>query len=111
MGSGSDFNAHVQEYARILKPQGVLVLSIPKKTSFIYKGCDVYHQENGEQYALIRNDPFKIWNGEILRLFDDEVDIVSAFSTHFDSFVVGSIHDDCFGYNYHWHLVICQKKR
>lgn len=110
MGDNMDFLAHVREFARVLKPRGTLVLSIPKKTCFIYRGCDIVESENGEKYAVIRNDPFQIRNGVTLKFFDDEKDIARSFSSCFDSFVFGSIHDDCFGYDYHWHLIVCQKK-
>ena len=110
MGDALDFQAHVMEYARVTKTGGTLVLSIPKKSCFIYHGCDTFITENGERYAIIRNDPFKIRNGESLRIFEDENDIADCFSAYFDSFIFGSIQDDCFGYDYHWHLVVCKKK-
>lgn len=105
-GKTKDFNLHVKEFARILKPGGTLVLSIPKKTAFIFKKSDKYKPG----YQIIRNDPFKLRNGEVLRMFQDEREIQRAFAPHFKNFVFGSVQDDCFGFDYHWHLIICQKK-
>lgn len=105
MGENTDFNIYVKEYARILKKEGYLILSIPQKTCFIFK--DSEHLKNG--YKIIRNDPFKIRNGEVLRQFDDEKEIEQTFSPFFKNFIFASINDDCFGYNYHWYLVVCQK--
>jgi ubiquinone/menaquinone biosynthesis C-methylase UbiE len=106
MGQEPDFEGHVREYARVLKPRGFLVLSIPKESCFIYKGCEPYR----DRYVIIRKDPFDIRNGEIFRIFSGEEEIEEAFSPYFDSFVFGSVHDDCFGFEYHWHLLICQKR-
>jgi hypothetical protein len=80
-------------------------MSIPKKTCFIYHKS--VHVKKG--YRKITNDPFKVRNGQILRYFKDENEIKNVFSKNFKNFTFGSIEDDCFGLNYHWHLVICQK--
>lgn len=106
MGDHRDFSSHVDEFARILKPQGWLVLSIPKKSSFIFKNSD--RLRNG--FRVIRNDPLKHRNGTILKMFRNESEIKEAFSSRFGQFAFGSVHDDCFGRNYHWHMVVCRRK-
>lgn len=106
LGDNRDFNTHVKEFSRILKKDGYLILSIPKKTCFIYHGSEKLK----DGYQIIRNDPFNIRNGEILRMFEDEKEIEHVFSKYFKNFVFASIHDDCFGFDYHWHLIVCQKK-
>jgi len=106
MGNQMDFQKHVKEYSRILKRNGILVMSIPKKSCFIYKGS----KKITGGFSIIKNDPFKIRNGEILKIFQNEKDIEKEFSTNFCNFTFASIHDDCFGFEYHWHLVICHKK-
>jgi len=106
MGQSRDFGKHVHELARIAKPGGVLVLSIPKKTCFIY----VNSRRESPGYAVITSDPFNVRNGEVLRIFENEEEIRAAFEPYFEDFRFGSIHDDCFGLNYHWHLVVCKRK-
>lgn len=106
MGESTDFAAHVDEFARVLKPGGTLVLSIPKKSCFIFEGSDTLKPG----YQIIRNDPFGIRNGEVLRMFEDAAEIAETFGTRFTQFATGDIHDDCFGYAYHWHLAVCRKK-
>ena len=106
MGDHDDFNDHVKEIARVLKPNGYLVLSIPKKSCFIYHESEILK----EGYIIVRNDPFKLRDGDILRIFEDESEIESTFSKYFYNFKFASIHDDCFGYDYHWHIAVCQKK-
>ncbi len=106
MGNYDDFNDYVKEFARILKPNGYLILSIPKKSCFIYHGSETLRKG----YIIVRNDPFILRNGDTLRIFENENEIQFAFEEYFNNFVFASVHDDCFGYDYHWHLVICQKK-
>lgn len=106
MGNNLDFDMHVKEMARILKNDGYLIMSIPKKTSFIFKNSEKLK----DGYQIVKNDPFNIRNGEVLRIFENNTDIENTFSKYFKNFVFASIHDDCFGYDYHWHIVICQRK-
>jgi ubiquinone/menaquinone biosynthesis C-methylase UbiE len=101
-----NFDKYVKEFARVMKPGGYLVLSIPQKTSFIFKDS----KKLTAGYQTIKNDYFGSRNGEVFRIFKDEKEIEKTFSKYFKNFVFGSIHDDCFGLNYHWHMVICQKK-
>ena len=104
-GNYSDFDIYVKEFHRVLGSEGRLVLSIPKPSNFIFN--DSIEVKPG--YARICNDPYKIRNNEVLKCFKDESEIRSVFSPYFKEFIFGSIHDDCFGQNNHWFLVVCQK--
>lgn len=106
MGKQKDFNKYVEEFARVIKPGGKLIFSIPKKSCFIYKGAESI--PGG--YAIIRNDPFGVRNGEVLRIFAGENEIKDTFSKYFENFVFGSIEDDCFGLDYHWHIGVCDRR-
>ena len=106
MGKQSDFGKYVEEFARVIKKEGYLILSIPKKTCFIYHGSEKLK----DGYQIIRNDPFNVRNGEILRMFENKDEIKKYFSGYFKNFIFGSVYDDCFGFDYHWHLIVCQKK-
>jgi ubiquinone/menaquinone biosynthesis C-methylase UbiE len=101
-----NFQKYVKEFARVMKPGGMLILSIPKKTSFIFKNS----KKIAPGYQSIKNDYFGSRNGEVFRIFRDEDEIKRSFSKYFKNFVFGSINDNCFGLNYHWHMVVCQKK-
>jgi SAM-dependent methyltransferase len=105
MGKVKDFNIYVKELSRIMKKDGLLVLSIPKKSCFIYKNSKI---NNG--YAEITQDPFNTRVGEILRVFSGEKEIEETFAPYFKDFIFGSINDNCFGLDYHWHLIICKKR-
>lgn len=106
MGEYDNFNDYVKEFARIIKPGGYLIMSIPKKSCFIYKGSNTLKPG----YQIIRNDPYGVRNGYVLRMFDGEKEIKKVFSPYFKNFVFGSIQDDCFGLEYHWHLIVCKRK-
>jgi ubiquinone/menaquinone biosynthesis C-methylase UbiE len=106
MGNMTDFCAYVKEYARVLQKKGYLVLSIPQKTCFIYQDAQMIRPG----YCVIKNDPFKIRNGEVMRIFQNENEIKEAFAPYFEDFIFATVYDDCFGYAYHFHLVVCRKK-
>ncbi|MBI1984713.1 MAG: class I SAM-dependent methyltransferase [Candidatus Wildermuthbacteria bacterium] len=106
MGDCADFNDYVKEFARVIKSGGYLIMSIPKKSSFIYKGSETLKAG----YKIIRKDPFGVRNGHVLRMFAGEKEIKKTFAPYFKRFVFGSVQDDCFGLNYHWHLVVCQRR-
>jgi SAM-dependent methyltransferase len=100
------WESYVKEFARIIKPSGSLILSIPKHTSFIYEGA----VELRPGYKLIVNDPYKIRNGHVFRCFLSEEELINSLSGSFSNFRVGSIDDDCFGQNNRWHLIVCNRK-
>lgn len=77
-------------------------MSIPKPSSFIYQ--DSVAAEQG--YRIIKDDPFGVRDGTVLRRFDDVRNVIDEFSPQFEEFTTASINDDFFGYNYHWWLLI-----
>lgn len=106
MGEKIDFDLHVQEFSRILKKDGYLILSIPTKTCFIYHDS----KKLNDGYRIIQNDPFHIRNGQVMRIFENVKEIEMAFSKYFKNFIFGSIEDDCFGIDNHWYMIVCQKR-
>lgn len=94
-----DFEDYVSEFARVTRPGGTIVFSIPKSSCFIYRGC----RDMGDGYCVITDDYFDgMRNGERMRRFGSTPEIEEAFGPAFDNFRFGSIHDDCFGLDYHW---------
>ena len=106
MGEQADFKTYIKEFARVIKPDGYLVMSIPKKTCFIYQKSQTLRSG----YQKIVDDPFGVRNGAVLRMFQGQDEIKKEFDGSFKDFVFGDIQDDCFGFSYHWHLVICRRK-
>ena len=106
--AGLDFTAHVVEMARVICPGGWIIASIPKKTSFIFKNSV---PASNVGYRTINDDYFDgSRNGEIMRCFEDRVDLVSTFSPNFTDFCHADIDMSWFGLDYHWHVFCARKK-
>ncbi|MDP2431770.1 MAG: class I SAM-dependent methyltransferase [Pseudomonadota bacterium] len=103
---GADFAAHAAELTRVLRPGGWLVVSVPKPSAFIFAGSEAAPTPG---CRIVRQDPFGIRNGEMLRVFQDGAELAAAFEADCDTFCHGDIHDDCFGFAYHWFLLVARK--
>jgi SAM-dependent methyltransferase len=103
----ADFAVHARELCRVLRPGGWLVLSVPKPSAFIFAGSEPAADPG---CRVVRQDPFGIRNGEIMRVFQNGDELASTFEQHCDSFCHADIHDDCFGYAYHWFLLVARRK-
>ena len=105
--TGRNFPRHVEEMARVLKPGGWIVCSIPKKGCFIFNGSEA---DTVEGYRIVRADYFGLRNGELMRCMDGRSDVEQAFSEHFKAFCHADIDMDWFGLAYRWH-VFCAERR
>ena len=100
------FEKHVIEMSRVLKSDGTLIISIPKKTSFIFKNSKIIKKG----YRLIKDDYFKVREGQVMRCFSNKLEIEKNFKAYFKNFNHSSIKIEWFGLNYHWHILIAKKK-
>tara|TARA_B100000767_G_C19689051_1_gene503127 strand:+ start:320 stop:997 length:678 start_codon:yes stop_codon:yes gene_type:complete len=100
-----NFTKYVEEFSRVLKPGGKLIVSVPMVDSFIFKDSI----EINRNYRMVSNDPFDTRNGEVLRCFKGEQDIVREFSKYFNNFTFASSINDHFGIQNNWHIFVCQK--
>ena len=106
MGTDNGFKDNVAEFARVLKNDACLVCSVPKKSCFIYNSGI----ELNPGYVRIEDDYFNVRNGEIMRCFSGEDDIIKEFEPYFKEFIFASIQDDWFGLSYHWHVFVGTKR-
>ncbi len=102
----SSFEDHVKEMSRVLKNNGWIVCSVPKKTNFIF---DKSVKANRDGYRTIKSDFFGHRDGEIMRCFENYKDLEKSFSSDFKNFCHSDISMDWFGLNYHWHVIVAQK--
>lgn len=102
-----DFSAHASELLRVLQPGGWLVLSIPKSTAFIFEDSE---PSSHLGCRIIRKDPFGVREGEIMRVFNSSNELEAQFNDRCDNICHGDIHDDCFGYAYHWYILVARKR-
>ena len=101
-----DFEKSVKELHRLLKPRGKIIVSVPKKSGFIYKNAELIKKG----YVRVKNDFFKVRNGEIMRRFENEEDIRKEFGKYFKKFNFSSLDINWFGLNYHFHIFVAEKK-
>lgn len=108
IGTG-EFEDHVREMARVLKPRGWLICSIPTWECFIFKGSTPF--EGDDRYRIIGDEYFGMRKGEIMRcFFSGGIEIIEEFSPHFCDFSFSRINIDWFGLKYDWHVFTAMKK-
>ena len=96
----------MKEFSKVLKKDGKLIVSVPMIDNFIFEGSKIID----DKYRIIKNDPFKVRNEEIMRCFKNEEDIIDEFKKSFKNFVFASSINDHFGIQNNWHIFVCQKK-
>lgn len=97
------------EMARVIKPGGWIVASLPKKNSFIFKNSVA---ADWPGYRVIKDDYFAGGrNGELMRCIADREDLVTSFAPHFEGFCHADLDMEWFGLPYHWHVFCAQKKQ
>ena len=106
-GGGLDFGRHISEMSRVLKKDGWIICSIPKKTSFIYKGSRVAEVAG---YRVLAKDPWGTREGEIMRCFESQSEIEGEFGKFFVNFCHADIDMEWFGLAYHWHVFVARKR-
>ena len=106
-GGALDFGKHIREMARVLKKDGWIICSIPKKTCYIYK--DSHPAEVGGLRVLAK-DPWGTREGEILKCYESRDEIETEFSKVFTGFCHADIDMEWFGLAYHWHVFAAKMK-
>ncbi|HTB01906.1 MAG TPA: class I SAM-dependent methyltransferase [Bradyrhizobium sp.] len=103
---GTRFDDNLREIARVLRPAGAFIFSVPIGTSYIMAGA----RDLGDGHMEIANDPYGVRNGYVLRKFDSEAEIRSALSPAFTDFEIGSCRNDFWGIDEHVWAVVCRKQ-
>lgn len=104
---GTRFADNAAEIARIMKPGARWVLSAPIATSYIFAGAI----DQGDGHMEIRNDPYGVRNGYVLKKFDDPPDIESALGPWFTDFHIGACRNDFWGIEEHVWTVVCRRRQ
>jgi SAM-dependent methyltransferase len=104
---GMDFQQHVDEMARVLKPGAWIVASIPKNSSFIFHDS-VAHSVPG--YRVIQNDYFNARDGEVMRCMASRYDLEQSFAAKFEDFCHADLDMEWFGLSYRWHVFAAQRR-
>ncbi|MBO75247.1 MAG: hypothetical protein CMD33_08240 [Flavobacteriales bacterium] len=98
---------HLQELYRVTKPGGMIIVSMPMPSSFIFKGAvretKKVDSRRGVRYLVVEQDPFNLRNGQTLATYRN----TSSLREHVTQLgtlelVVSSEEGDWFGYRYDW---------
>jgi len=106
-GEGGDIATHIREYARILRPGGHLVCSVPAPGCFSLQGAEdlgngLIRLKTGSQWAML--------TGSIYYRFQDFDDIERIFGECFEDFQRCTIRDDCFGLALEYFVFVCKRR-
>lgn len=103
---GTTFSDNTDEIARVLKPGGRFVFSVPIGSSYIFAGA----RDLGDGHMEIANDPYGVRNGYVLKKFDSGDEIAEALSRDFTDFSIGSCRNDFWGIEEHVWTVVCHRR-
>jgi SAM-dependent methyltransferase len=102
---GERFSDNLAEIARVMKPGGLFVHSLPIGTSYIMRGAI----DLGDGHMRIANDPYGLRNGYVMKKFDKSKDIETALSAHFCDVRIGACRNDWWGIDEHVWIVVCNR--
>lgn len=103
---GQSLEDNLAEYARVLKPNGVLIASVADASSYIFDDA----HDLGHGLYEIDNDPYSNRNGYHLQAFSSEQDIQIYFDSYFKDFSFGHASNDYYGRKEKVFWVVCHKK-
>jgi SAM-dependent methyltransferase len=103
---GENFTDNLREVARVLRPGGSLVLSLPQLGNFILADA----LPCGDGHWRITADPYGLRNGVIFRAFGAADEIVAALAPWFDTVSIGSADDDWYGIHLKAFYVCCRRR-
>jgi SAM-dependent methyltransferase len=105
VGEGTSFQDNLREIARVLKPGGRFIGSLPMTGSYILEGAAKLR----DGHYRIKHDPYGIREGVIFRAFQNAREIQKAFRPLFEAVNVGYCDDEFWGVHQRVWTVVCTK--
>lgn len=102
---GEAMKDNLREYARVLKPGGILIASVADSASYIFDAAEKL--EDGS-YRISR-DHYGNRVGYRLHGFSDKGELANYFAGNFKNFSFGHASNDYFGIGEELFWVVCQK--
>jgi ubiquinone/menaquinone biosynthesis C-methylase UbiE len=102
---GEAMKDNLREYARVLKPGGILIASVADSASYIF---DAAEKLADGSYRISR-DHYGNRVGYRLHGFSDKAELADYFSGSFKNFSFGHASNDYFGIGEQLFWVVCQK--
>lgn len=102
---GESFEDNIAEISRVLKEGGRFTFSVPMTTSYIFEGA----VDLGGGHMEIRQDPYGVRNGYVLKSFASRDEIVEALEGKFHNFRIGNCKNDFWGIEEHVWTVVCDR--
>jgi SAM-dependent methyltransferase len=91
---GDTFADNLRELARVMRPGGTVIASLPKKyDSYTLKDAEPV----GDDHFMVRCDPLNLRNGVVFKVFEDQAAIARACVPLFRDFQLGFVENDFFG--------------
>ncbi len=103
---GQRYSDNLAEIARVIKPNGLFVHSLPMATTFIMDNAI----DEGDGHMRITQDPYGVRVGAMLKKFDSEPEIIAALDPWFTDIQIGSCRDDYWGSLVHLWFVVCRRR-
>ena len=102
---GETFADNAREAARVLRPGGWLIASMPDSGNSVLANAE----RLADGHWRITEDPFGLRNGAIFRAVDTPQEAEAAFRPWFEAFSIGSFRDDWYGLRVTGLTVVCRK--
>lgn len=104
--AGDQFSANLTEIARVLDHGGYLIASLPMTGSYILKDAKLLP----DGHYKITNDPYRLRNGTVFRVFRSKQEIRKVFSPLFSDFDIGYCNDLFWGVHQKVWILVCRRK-
>jgi SAM-dependent methyltransferase len=104
--AGTRFSDNLSEIARVMRPDGLFVHSLPMPSTYILADA----VDLGDGHMRIKSDPYGVRNNYVFRKFDSADEISATLGPYFSDVRVGSCRSDWWGIEEHVWIVVCRRR-
>jgi hypothetical protein len=100
------FDDNIRELCRVLAPGGTVVLSLPMADGYLLQDAESL----GGGHVRIKNDPYGLRVGTVLRVFASQAEVMQAFEPWFEDIQIGFTDDDYWGLRQRMWIMVCKRR-